>query len=79
MKFMKKVEEMIEEYGKVLAQEQNLDMIWTKWKNTLLTAAEEVCGTIKPARTKKATQWWTSEIGRWVKEKEKAWKKYLDL
>lgn len=79
IKFMEKVEESFAEQVEDLDKEQDIEMIWTKWKNTILLAATEVCGTFKPARAKKATHWWTPEIGTLVKEKKKAWKKYLDL
>jgi hypothetical protein len=41
------------------------------WKNTSLTAAIQVCGIFRPGGTKKATHWWTPEIGNMIKEKEK--------
>jgi hypothetical protein len=47
------------------------------WKNTLLIAAKQVCGTFRSGGSRKATHWWIPEIGNMIKEKKKQWKKYL--
>jgi hypothetical protein len=51
-------------------QEQDLESLWELWKYTLLTAAKQVYGTFRPRGIKKATHWWTSEIGNMIKEKK---------
>jgi hypothetical protein len=55
-KFQEKIEEELAKAGEE-EQEQELEGLWELWKNTILTAAKQVCGTFRPGGTKKATQW----------------------
>jgi hypothetical protein len=75
-KFQGKTEEELAKAGEQ-EQEHDLEGLWELWKNTLLTAAKQVCGTSRPGGIKKATLWWTPEIGNMIKEKKRKWKKYL--
>jgi hypothetical protein len=65
-KFQGKIEEELAKAGEQ-EHEQDLEGLWELWKNTLLKAAKQVCGTFRPGGTKKATHWWTPEIGKQVK------------
>ncbi|CAK1588725.1 unnamed protein product [Parnassius mnemosyne] len=43
----------------------------------MVSAAEEVCGTIKRGSSKRRDAWWNDEVKEAVKKKKKAWLDYL--
>ena len=61
------------------SDKQDLEHVWSRFKDTLINIAKEVCGTNKVNRSNhiKRTEWWTDEVQREVKLKKFKWKKYL--
>lgn len=74
-KYTKKVEEMIGETRN--KKYHNVEEAWETFRNTLISAARETCGTSKINRNKKQTAWWNDNVKREVKLKKEKWKIYL--
>lgn len=55
----------------------DLEHLWGNFKNILLEAGKEICGTTKINRGRKQTAWWNTEIKREVQTKKTKWRKYL--
>ncbi|XP_039284960.1 uncharacterized protein LOC120351472 [Nilaparvata lugens] len=55
----------------------DVDKFWSDLKEAVTGAAKEVCGERKVGKFKKRTRWWSEEVKRKVKEKKKAYKKYM--
>lgn len=75
-KFCTEIEEEISKNSKD-QNEQNLEEIWSFFKNTIINAAKKICGTSKINKNKKQTSWWSKEINEETKLKKKKWKVYL--
>ena len=56
---------------------ENIESAWSVYKNTLIEAANEVCGQKRIGGKQKRTQWWNEKVKQKVKEKKEAWKRYL--
>ena len=55
----------------------NVSELWQSFKNIILNAAKEKCGTLLLGNGKKQTRWWNEEIKTQIKIKKLKWKKYL--
>ena len=76
----KKYEETIGERLRCMQEfqeEDNIDEMWRKIKETIMKAAEEICGKKRVNTGKKSTKWWNEELKQIVKEKKDSWKKFL--
>lgn len=59
-------------------QKEDLEEEWIRFKNFIISAANDCCGSSKQGRTgKKKTAWWTEEVKETIKEKKRLWKSYL--
>ena len=54
---------------------EQVDNIWSRWKQGLLSATEKTCGWTKKAIWKKQTWWWNEKVSKYISEKRKLWKK----
>uniref|UniRef100_A0A8D8XC74 Uncharacterized protein n=1 Tax=Cacopsylla melanoneura TaxID=428564 RepID=A0A8D8XC74_9HEMI len=75
--YQEKVDENIDAHQENTRESEELEQMWTCFKNSILTAAETTCGLSVKGVKKKFTHWWTEEVKRIVKDKKIAWKKYL--
>ncbi|XP_039291025.1 craniofacial development protein 2-like [Nilaparvata lugens] len=57
--------------------QNNVDFIWSELKEVIMGAAEEVCGQKVVGRFKRRTRWWSEEVKMKVREKKKAYKKFI--
>lgn len=55
-------------------EEEDLNVMWTKFKDTLLESATRICGRITVNTKRKSTPWWNNEVKEKVREKKEAWK-----
>ena len=58
-------------------ESKDLETAWITFKNTILKAAEQACGTTKINNSKKQTAWWNQDIQLEIKVKKQMWKNYL--
>lgn len=58
-------------------KEQDLEEIWKSFKEITITTAKDICGTKKINGNRKSSRWWNNEVKAKIKEKKKAWKKYI--
>lgn len=58
-------------------EEENIEELWQQIKNSIITTAENICGTTIIDRNRKQTKWWTEEIKKEVKIKKNLWQRYL--
>ena len=56
---------------------KNVEETWQIFKEILLNAARQSCGTIKLNYCKKQTAWWNNDIKEEIRQKKQKWKKYL--
>ena len=56
---------------------EELEEIWSIYKEAITESASEVCGMKIIGGTNKRTAWWNDRVKLKVKEKKEAWKKYL--
>ncbi|CAK1580622.1 unnamed protein product, partial [Parnassius mnemosyne] len=54
-----------------------VERTWQNLRDGMVSAAEEVCGTIKRGSSKRRDAWWNDEVKEAVKKKKKAWLDYL--
>ena len=76
----KKYEETIGERLRCMQEfqeEDNIDEMWRKIKETIMKAAEEICGKKRVNTGKKSTKWWNEELKQIVKEKKDSRKKFF--
>ena len=59
------------------SQTEDIETLWTKYKETLKQTADEVCGRKRIGGSRKRTAWWNDEVKYKIKQKKIAWKKYL--
>ena len=52
----------------------DVEEIWSKLKNNLLSTTNEVCGLTKKSHIKRTTWWWDDDVDRLITEKRKLWK-----
>ena len=52
----------------------DVEEIWSKLKNNLLSTTNEVCGLTKKSHIKRTTWWWDDDVDRLIAEKRKLWK-----
>ena len=60
-----------------LSQAEDIESLWTKYKETLKQTANEVCGRKRIGGLRKRTAWWNDEVKNKIKQKKTAWKKFL--
>lgn len=65
------------ENGPDRTENNSIEEKWKLFKNTVIQAAKDICGTSKVNKNKKQTAWWTDEIKQQVKDKKKKWQQYL--
>lgn len=58
-------------------ENENVESLWLRFKEVVLEAAREVCGTAKMINGRKQTNWWNENIKNEVKKKKKNWRTYL--
>lgn len=66
-----------EEMKKINLENENLEYLWSEFKNAIYTATKEACGTAVIRENKKQTSWWREDIRKAVKEKKEIWRRYL--
>lgn len=76
-KFKEVIEGKLEKETKQ-QEDVDLEQLWCQFKEIILTAAKETCGTIAIKKNKKQTKWWNQEIKNEVKIKKEKWKLYLN-
>lgn len=80
-------DETLEKYIEIITQEaeqverymsnKNVEEAWQTFKEIILKAAKQACGTIKLNPNKKQTAWWNESIKEEIRQKKQKWKKYL--
>lgn len=60
-----------------LLQSEDIEALWTRYKETLKQTANEICGRKKIGGPRKRTAWWNGGVKSKIKQKKLAWKKYL--
>ena len=56
---------------------EDIEALWTRYKETLKQTANEICGRKKIGGPRKRTAWWNGGVKSKLKQKKLAWKKYL--
>lgn len=58
-------------------KEGTVEEVWKIFKETLIKNARQICGVKKFKQDTKRTRWWNEGVKRTIREKKKAWKKYI--
>ena len=66
----------VDEYKNGCDVTSNVEGCWKVLKDSLLTAADKVCGWTKGPPRHKETWWWNDEVDTAVKEKRELWKNW---
>ena len=69
---------MCRELGNCNVDENNVESVWSNYRNRLMKTTNEVCGMSKKRNQRKKTWWWDDVVSDVVLEKRKwwmAWKK----
>ena len=66
---------MKEKFEKLDEQELELEEEWTKFKETFIGEAVDLCGRTKGKGRRKNQEWWTTQVAEAIKAKREAWKK----
>ena len=53
---------------------EQVDDIWSRLKQGLLSATEKTCGWTKKGVWRKQTQWWNEKFSKDISEKRRLWK-----
>ena len=61
-----KIVEKEEDWNKV-----SVKQMWSEFKEVILNTAGEICGTTKIYKRKKQTSWWSEEVKKQIKVKQK--------
>ena len=56
----------------------NVEEMWKFFRNTILEAAKQTCGSSRKTNNKKQTAWWSEEIRTEIKCKKDSWKLYIN-
>lgn len=75
--FSEKIDIMLETIN-IDIKELNVEQTWQLFKDVLLKAGREICGTTRLNRWRKQTAWWNNQIKEQVKIKKQKWKQYLN-
>ena len=70
-------EHITREFNKITIENKNLEEAWTTFKNIILRATENICGTTRINNNKKQTAWWNQNIRSEISVKKQIWKNYL--
>lgn len=72
-------EEVEKQLGERIEESKHyeLETIWKNFREIVVATAKNVCGQRKIDGGRKSSRWWNNEVKAKIKEKKKAWKKYV--
>ena len=75
--FQNSIKSKLEEWQTHNECSDDIEVLWSKYKEIINCSANEVCGRKIIGGSNKRTAWWNDAVKLKVKEKKEAWKKYL--
>ena len=75
--YQKLIKSKLDKAAEAAQDTNDLENLWKIYKEVLTKSAKEICGLKTIGGTKKRTAWWNENVKEKIKEKKRAWKKYL--